>query len=247
MNKKIIDVYVMRDALKAAVSFVQGTDAVPLVFMFRDYTIPDGAKASVMVKKPSGKEVQDFAVINFLENSVEVDVSAQMVAEAGTSEMMLELKPGERTVFTFSQPITVEKNSTQVESDTGSTIVDKYLDDILEATERATTVTDDIEQKALNGDYTASITIQETITGEPGSLAKIENTGTEKDKNLIFTIPQGPQGESGVMVPTNGMFALYLDPATAHLHATYTDGSTPPPLRYDDENGHLYFGESEAT
>lgn len=196
MNEKIIDVYVMRDALKAAVSFVQGTDAVPLVFMFRDYTIPEGAEASVMVKKPSGKEVQDFAVINFLENSVEVNVSAQMVAEVGVSELMLELKPGERTVFTFSQPITVEKNSTQVESDTGSTIIDKYLNDILEATERATTVTDEIEQKALNGDYTASITIQETITGEPGSLAKIENTGTEKDKNLILQYRRDRRGKA---------------------------------------------------
>lgn len=53
--------------------------------------------------------------------------------------------------------------------------------------------------------------------------------------------PPGPQGESGVMVPTSGMFSLYLDPATGDLYAEYPDGSTPPQFEYDAESGNLYF------
>lgn len=53
--------------------------------------------------------------------------------------------------------------------------------------------------------------------------------------------PPGPQGESGVMVPTSGMFSLYLDPATGNLYAEYPDGSTPPQFEYDSETGNLYY------
>ena len=53
--------------------------------------------------------------------------------------------------------------------------------------------------------------------------------------------PPGPQGESGVMAPTSGMFSLYLDPATGNLYAEYPDGSTPPQFDYDEESGNLYF------
>ena len=53
--------------------------------------------------------------------------------------------------------------------------------------------------------------------------------------------PPGPQGESGVMAPTSGMFSLYLDPATGNLYAEYPDGSTPPQFEYDSETGNLYF------
>lgn len=53
--------------------------------------------------------------------------------------------------------------------------------------------------------------------------------------------PPGPQGESGLMVPTSGMFSLYLDSATGDLYAEYPDGSTPPQFEYDSESGNLYF------
>lgn len=51
----------------------------------------------------------------------------------------------------------------------------------------------------------------------------------------------GPQGESGVMVPTSGMFSLYLNPATGDLYAEYPDGSEPPKFEYDASTGDLYY------
>lgn len=51
----------------------------------------------------------------------------------------------------------------------------------------------------------------------------------------------GPQGKSGVMVPTSGMFSLYLDPATGNLYAEYPDGSEPPKFEYDASTGNLYY------
>ena len=41
----------------------------------------------------------------------------------------------------------------------------------------------------------ATIVIVDTITGPPGSEAEVKNIGDKQNARLIFTIPQGPQGE----------------------------------------------------
>ena len=51
------DVYVLRDRIKDPIEYVQGTDEIPIVFLVRDYHIPEDAFVSVMVEKPSGKVV----------------------------------------------------------------------------------------------------------------------------------------------------------------------------------------------
>lgn len=56
-----------------------------------------------------------------------------------------------------------------------------------------------------------------------------------------YTGATGPQGQSGVMVPTSGMFSLYLDPKTGDLYAEYPTGETPPQFEYDADTGDLYY------
>lgn len=56
-----------------------------------------------------------------------------------------------------------------------------------------------------------------------------------------YTGATGPQGKSGVMAPSAGMFSLYLDPATGDLYADYPDGSAPPTFEYDADIGDLYY------
>ena len=55
----------------------------------------------------------------------------------------------------------------------------------------------DIEEKAENGDFSATVAIGNVTTGQPGSQASIKNTGTAKDAVLDFSIPQGQQGTKG--------------------------------------------------
>ena len=47
----------------------------------------------------------------------------------------------------------------------------------------------------------ATITIGQTTTGEPGSNASVTNTGDELNAVLSFTIPRGAQGETGLQGP----------------------------------------------
>lgn len=56
-----------------------------------------------------------------------------------------------------------------------------------------------------------------------------------------YTGATGPQGESGVMAPTSGMFSLFLDPDTGDLYADYPTGEEPPAFEYDSESGDLYY------
>lgn len=45
------------------------------------------------------------------------------------------------------------------------------------------------------------IAIGPTITGDPGTKASVEKTGTDEYPIFTFTIPQGPQGEQGIQGP----------------------------------------------
>ena len=55
----------------------------------------------------------------------------------------------------------------------------------------------EIEEKAENGDFSATVAIGNVTTGQPGSQASVKNTGTKKDAVLDFSIPQGQQGPKG--------------------------------------------------
>ena len=239
MDKHIVEAYVFRSDLKQTIYYTQGTDALPILFMFKDYDIPEGTSIGVFVEKPSKKGVQSTsATLNIDENSVLVDMDRQMVAEIGTAYMQLRLTKGGKELFTFIQPICVERSATPIVSENGMPFLDDAIAKMGEATEDTKAAAKDareaiatMEQKAVNGDFSASITVGEVINGEPGSVAVVKNSGTKKDAVFDFIIPTGPQGPSGVMAPSAGMY-LWVD---------YPDGTEPPDFRYDNETGNLYY------
>ncbi len=249
MDKHIVEAYVFRSDLKQTIYYTQGTDALPILFMFKDYDVPEGTSVGVFVEKPSKKGVQSTsATLNIDENSVLVDMDKQMVAEIGTAYMQLRLTKGGRELFTFIQPICVERSATPIVSENGMPFLDDAIAKMGEATEDTKAAAKDareaiatMEQKAVNGDFSASITVGEVINGEPGSVAVVKNSGTKKDAVFDFIIPTGPQGPSGVMAPSAGMYCLRIDPATGNLWVDYPDGTEPPDFRYDNETGNLYY------
>ena len=249
MDKHIVEAYVFRSDLKKTIYYTQGTDALPILFMFKDYDVPEGTSVGVFVEKPSKKGVQSTsATLNIDENSVLVDMDKQMVAEIGTAYMQLRLTKGGRELFTFIQPICVERSATPIVSENGMPFLDDAIAKMGEATEDTKAAAKDareaiatMEQKAVNGDFSASITVGEVINGEPGSVAVVKNSGTKKDAVFDFIIPTGPQGPSGVMAPSAGMYCLRIDPATGNLWVDYPDGTEPPDFRYDNETGNLYY------
>lgn len=87
--------------------------------------------------------------------------------------------------------------------------------------------------KGANEALTQSEEIRQDIVNR---VVSGEFKGDKGDKG-----DKGAQGESGVMVPTDGMFSLYLDPETGNLYAEYPEGGKTPAFEYDSKTGNLYY------
>ena len=239
MNNIERDLYVLTNTFKEPIEMTQGTDGIDIVFFFRDYDIPTGTTASVFVQKPSGKAIQDVGSVNASDDTVTVNTTAQMTAEAGDALIQIQLKNGGSDVFTFNYPMFVSRSATPINSESGSPLIDEYLEKIEEATLAAETVTEEITTKLHNGEFSATVNIGETVTGVPGTTASVSNSGTSQNAILDFTIPAGVKGDSGVMAPASGFFTLWVDSETGNLYCDYTDGDAPPQFELED-NGDLY-------
>lgn len=220
------DVYVLKDAIKTPIDYVRGTNAIPIVFHFRDYDIPSGSIAAVYVKKPSGNAVYNNASVSG--NDVTVDVTTQMFAEFGQNILQIQISKNNDNLVTFSQPVNVHENNTDedaTKSENESTILQDVKAATAAANEAAESANDaaeeaeskaraadqaaqganaasqQIQQNAAAGNYSASVSVGTVTTGDPGTQAQIYNSGTKKDAIFNFIIPQGPQGETGPQGP----------------------------------------------
>lgn len=229
------NVYLLTDKIKQPIDYVQGTDAIPIEFTFRDCQIPANATVRVLVEKPSGhKRFENVSTVSG--NVVTIKPDQQMMAEAGISELQIQIVTGD-VLATFVQPVNVKRSGIPVKSGSGSGFIEDLLDDVQEATDRANEVSDRIEQKAHNGDYSATVKVGTTTTGEPGTKATVNNTGTTKDAVLDFTIPRGMPGISTSLGP--GIFEMYVRDSDGHLILRHNDNEPAPALSIVD--GHLIY------
>lgn len=259
------DVYVLKDAIKTQIDYVRGTNAIPIVFHFRDYDIPSGSTAAVYVKKPSGNAVYNNASVSG--NDVTVDVTTQMFAEFGQNIMQIQISKNNDNLVTFSQPVNVHENNTDEDapkSENESTILQDVKAATAAANEAAESANDaaeeaeskaqaadqaaqganeasqQIQQNAAAGNYSASVSVGTVTTGDPGTQAQIYNSGTKKDAIFNFIIPQGPQGETGPQGPEGpqGPAGSLDDIETATV--TFSQASSRTNINSGDSIGTLF-------
>ena len=128
------EAWVKQDKLKNPIHYVRGTDLLPIVFHFRDFTIPSGATARVFVAKPDGNAVYDSATIEG--NDVAVDVTEQMFLVLGMTLMQISIFDGEEELVSFAQPVMVEQNLKAGDLPESTTDV-SFLDDAIEQANQA--------------------------------------------------------------------------------------------------------------
>ena len=128
------EVWVKQDKLKNPIHYVRGTDLLPIVFHFRDFTIPSGATARVFVAKPDGNAVYDSATIEG--NDVAIDVTEQMFLVLGMTLMQISIFDDEEELVTFAQPVMVEQNLKAGDLPESTTDV-SFLDDAIEQANQA--------------------------------------------------------------------------------------------------------------
>ena len=139
-NQITRDIYVTKDVLKNPIHYVRGTDLIPIVMRFCDFTIPSGATARIFVGKPDGNAVYTSATIEG--NTVTIDVTEQMFVTLGLALMQVSIMDGDEELVTFAQPVMVEPNLKAgdfPESSTDVTFLDDAIKQANEAVETATT------------------------------------------------------------------------------------------------------------
>lgn len=138
-NQITRDIYVTKDVLKNPIHYVRGTDLIPIVMRFCDFTIPSGATARIFVGKPDGNPVYTSATIEG--NTVTIDVTEQMFVTLGLALMQVSIMDGGEELVTFAQPVMVEPNLKAgdfPESSTDITFLDDAIEQANEAVETAT-------------------------------------------------------------------------------------------------------------
>lgn len=128
------DVFVTKNTIKNPIHYVRGTDLLPIVFHFRDFSIPSGVTARVFVAKPDGNPVYDSATIEG--NDVTVDVTEQMFLVLGMTLMQISIFDGEKELVSFAQPVMVEQNLKAGDLPESTTDV-SFLDDAIEQANQA--------------------------------------------------------------------------------------------------------------
>lgn len=177
------DVYVLSERIKNPIEYVRATNTIPIIFHFRDYTIPSGATALVYVRKPSGLAVYNSAEISG--NSVTVDVTTQMFIEEGFHYLQIQIANGEDDLVTFDQPVQVYKNRTDpdaAESENESSL----FEELQEAAQEATDAASSANAAATSATQAASEAQQAAGEIEAGMDAIVEEVKTDLDMDTYL-------------------------------------------------------------
>ena len=135
------DVYVLQERVRNPIEYVRLTNALPIVFNFRDYDIPASATADIFVMLPDGTGTETAGTIS--ENTVTVDVQKTIFSVLGWAVMQVKISSGEDDLVTFEQPVYVKENITEGDyppsQNTGGFFdeAQEALDDVKEASEQA--------------------------------------------------------------------------------------------------------------
>lgn len=182
-NQIDCDVFVRRNALKNPISYVQGTDLLPIIMHFLDFDIPSGATANVFVLKSDQTAVYGTATING--NDVTIDVDDQMFMSIGLALLQVEIIYNNETLVSFAQPVNVEPNLKSGDFPPSETHV-MWID---EAIKQA--------QEAVDDANTAVKNANTAIEGANQAAQNANNAAEELEQKAAAGDFDGPKGDPG--------------------------------------------------
>lgn len=181
------DVFVTKNTIKNPIHYVRGTDLLPIVFHFRDFSIPSGATARVFVAKPDGNAVYDSATIEG--NDVTVDVTEQMFLVLGMTLMQISIFDGEEELVSFAQPVMVEQNlkaGDLPESTTDVSFLDDAIEQANQAVNTATTAASQAAQAVQNANQ-AIADANEAISDLNDQIASLNTNFASLSNNVSIS------------------------------------------------------------
>ena len=183
MSEINLDASVVYKGITCPISYVQGTNTIPIIIRLTDYTIPTGSTVRIYIKKPSGYEVYNDCT--FSGNVITVNPTLQMFAEAGRQAGQVQVLNGQKILVSFPLVFDVEKNiidSSAIESSDEYTALDGILAGVSETMQKAGEAT----QSATNAAKAATTAATNAQT--------VANTVQRKLDNGEFNGPKGDPG-----------------------------------------------------
>lgn len=227
------EAWVKQDKLKNPIHYVRGTDLLPIVFHFRDFTIPSGATARVFVAKPDGNAVYTTATIDG--NDVTVDVTDQMFIVLGMTLMQISIFDGEEELVSFAQPVMVEQNlkaGDLPESTTDVSFLDDAIEQANQAVNTATTAASQAAQAVQNAnaaiadaneaisdlnEQIASLNNNFATLAQTVSISQLQTTA----KNLVGAVNELNSKsyllQGGTPIPENADMNTYTTPGNYYV------------------------------
>lgn len=215
------DVYVLQNKVKNPIEYVRLTNAIPIIFHFRDYDIPSSSSAEVYVQKPSGKAVFDDASISG--NDVTVTVTDQMFAELGFSELQIKITKNAQELVTFSQPVIVKPNYTEGDADQSQN-EGGFFDDAQQAIENANTAASAAQAAAEEANEAAAGANSAAQTAEEAAENIPE---TVKDAVDEYFIENPVQLDDPVLDGETLRFIISTTPTLTGTNISFVVGTSP--------------------
>lgn len=215
------DVYVLQSKVKNPIEYVRLTNAIPIIFHFRDYDIPESSSAEVYVQKPSGKAVFDDASISG--NDVTVTVTDQMFAELGFSELQIKITENAQELVTFSQPVVVKPNYTEGDADQSQN-EGGFFDEAQQAIENANTAANAAQaaaeeaNEAAEGANSAAQTAEEAAENIPETV---------KDAVDEYFVENPVQLDDPVLDGETLRFVISTTPTLTGTNISFVVGTSP--------------------
>ena len=215
------DVYVLQERVRNPIEYVRLTNALPIVFNFRDYDIPASATADIFVMLPDGTGTETAGTIS--ENTVTVDVQKTMFSVLGWAVMQVKISSGEDDLVTFKQPVYVKENITEGDyppsQNTGG-----FFDEAQQAIENANT--------AANAAQAAAEEANEAAAGANSAAQTAEEAAenipeTVKDAVDEYFVENPVQLDDPVLDGETLRFIISTTPTLTGTNISFVVGTSP--------------------
>lgn len=193
MENISIKLRVANKGLTQVVDYVQGTNAIPIVFDIVDYNIPAGAIANIYIKKPSGAQIYNSCSISG--NKITVNPTTQMFAESGKQFGQLQILNSEKILESFLILFNVEKSiidDAAIESSDEFTALEDALNSIDDSATEAKNAVSAANQ-AVSDAQTAIENANTAISGA-NTAASSANSAAESATNAASTANTAAEG-----------------------------------------------------
>lgn len=202
MENISIKLRVANKGLTQVVDYVQGTNAIPIVFDIVDYNIPAGAIANIYIKKPSGAQIYNSCSISG--NKITVNPTTQMFAESGKQFGQLQILNSEKILESFLILFNVEKSiidDAAIESSDEFTALEDALnsiDDVATEAENAVSAA-----KQAVSDAQAAIENANTAISGANTAASSANSAAESATNAASAANTAAEGANAAAQNAN--------------------------------------------